>query len=159
MESLWASWNILLNLYFCKRRRAFIASGEACRILAPAMESHVAWPMPVWSEIPHDLSFDPLVLLFSCTRNPRTGFCPNLSRSSLRFHHANFNRANSRHAGADRRFAAGRPERADRVGQCAVGRRQRLDADLLGAGAADDRPWIGAVLRRSGAQKKTFWAP
>jgi hypothetical protein len=40
-----------------------------------------------------------------------------------------------------------------------IRRRQRVDADLGGAGAADDRPGAGAVLWRPGAQERTFSAP
>ena len=40
------------------------------------------------------------------------------------------------------------------VAERTIVRRQRLDAGLGGAGAADDRPRPGAVLRRPGAQEE-----
>ena len=83
----------------------------------------------------------PTVVAFPRTRGPRPGSgSKHVSRPG--------------HAGAHRRAGAGAARRAGGQRQRAVRRRQRLDADLVGAGSADDRPGPGALLRRPGAQEE-----
>src|ERR1700747_3331115 len=51
------------------------------------------------------------------------------------------------HPGTNCRTAAGGAE-------CAVGRRQRMDAGFGRAGSADDRTGVGAFLRRPGSEEE-----